>query len=156
MKHFLTLLSHEIRMLLVSPATYIAATLFLSFMGLIFIKILEEYSGTPQEASPADVYFQLFWLPVCVMVPLLTMKCLAEERRFLLHPEEVLRRRALSRFRPAPRRIRVHCRVGVVLRRNRRIREFPDEQPIGRRDTRLRHARDADPRRQRALRFRLA
>ena len=81
MKHFLTLLSHEIRMLLVSPATYIAATLFLSFMGLIFVKILEDYSGTPQEISPADVYFQLFWLPVCVMVPLLTMKCLAEERR---------------------------------------------------------------------------
>jgi ABC-2 type transport system permease protein len=50
-------------------------------MGLIFTKILEEYSGTPQEVSPADVYFQLFWLPACVMVPLLTMKCLAEERR---------------------------------------------------------------------------
>lgn len=81
MKHFLTLLSHEVRMLLVSPATYIAATLFLAFMGLIFVKILELYSGTPQETSPADVYFQLFWLPVCVMVPLLTMKCLAEERR---------------------------------------------------------------------------
>jgi ABC-2 type transport system permease protein len=81
MKHFLTLLSHEIRMLLVSPATYIAATLFLAFMGLIFAKILEEYSGTPQEVSPANVYFQLFWLPTCVMVPLLTMKCLAEERR---------------------------------------------------------------------------
>jgi ABC-2 type transport system permease protein len=81
MKHFLTLLSHEVRMLLVSPATYIAATLFLAFMGLVFVKILELYSGTPQETSPADVYFQLFWLPVCVMVPLLTMKCLAEERR---------------------------------------------------------------------------
>ena len=81
MKHFPTLLSHEIRMLLVSPATYVAATLFLSFMGLIFAKILEDYSGTPQEISPADVYFQLFWLPACVMVPLLTMKCLAEERR---------------------------------------------------------------------------
>jgi ABC-2 type transport system permease protein len=81
MKHFPTLLSHEIRMLLVSPATYVAATLFLAFMGLIFTKILEDYSGTPQEISPADVYFQLFWLPACVMVPLLTMKCLAEERR---------------------------------------------------------------------------
>lgn len=81
MKHFLTLLSHEIRMLLVSPATYVAATLFLAFMGLVFTKILEEYSGTPQEVSPANVYFQLFWLPTCVMVPLLTMKCLAEERR---------------------------------------------------------------------------
>lgn len=81
MKHFFTLLSHEIRMLLVSPATYVAATLFLAFMGLIFTKILEIYSGTPQETSPANVYFQLFWLPACVMVPLLTMKCLAEERR---------------------------------------------------------------------------
>lgn len=81
MKHFSTLLSHELRMLLVSPATYVAATLFLGFMGLIFAKILEIYSSSPQESSPAIVYFQLFWLPVCVMVPLLTMKCLAEERR---------------------------------------------------------------------------
>ncbi len=81
MKHFPTLLSHELRMLLVSPATYVAATLFLGFMGLIFTKILEIYSSAPQESSPAIVYFQMFWLPVCVMVPLLTMKCLAEERR---------------------------------------------------------------------------
>ena len=81
MKHFPTLLSHELRMLLVSPATYVAATLFLGFMGLVFINIVELYGGAPQETSPAVVYFQLFWLPVCVMVPLLTMKCLAEERR---------------------------------------------------------------------------
>ena len=81
MKHFATLLSHELRMLLVSPATYVAATLFLGVMGLIFTKILEDYSAAPQEHSPASVFFQLFWLPVCVMVPLLTMKCLAEERR---------------------------------------------------------------------------
>src|ERR1044071_3475925 len=81
MKHFFTLLSHEIRMLLVSPATYVAATLFLAFMELIFTKILELYSAAPQEHSPAHLYFQYFWLPACVMVPLLTMKCLAEERR---------------------------------------------------------------------------
>lgn len=68
-------------MLLVSPATYIASTLFLGFMGLIFTKILEIYSGSPQEYSPAKIYFDLFWLPTCVMVPLLTMRCLAEERR---------------------------------------------------------------------------
>jgi ABC-2 type transport system permease protein len=81
MKHFPTLLSHELRMLLVSPATYVAATLFLGFMGLIFTQILEDYSATPREISPAIVYFHVFWLPTCVMVPLLTMKCLAEERR---------------------------------------------------------------------------
>ena len=64
MKHFPTLLSHEIRMLLVSPATYVAGTLFLGFMGLIFTKILEDYSSAAQEVSPAFVFFNLFWLPV--------------------------------------------------------------------------------------------
>src|SRR4051812_25681131 len=81
MKHFFTLLSHEIRMLLVSPGTYIAATAFLAFMGFIFVGILESYSTAAQDASPAQVFFSLFFLPVFFMVPLLTMKCLAEERR---------------------------------------------------------------------------
>jgi ABC-2 type transport system permease protein len=81
MKHFLTLLSHEVRMLLVNPSTYIAAVLFLGVMGFVFTGILETYSKAPQELSPAYVFFQLFSLPVLFMVPLLTMKCLAEERR---------------------------------------------------------------------------
>ncbi len=81
MKHFLTLLSHEIRMLLVSPGTYIAATAFLAFMGFIFVGILESYSTAAQDSSPIQVFFSLFFLPVFFMVPLLTMKCLAEERR---------------------------------------------------------------------------
>ena len=81
MKHFFTLLSHEIRMLLVSPSTYIAATAFLGFMGFIFVGILENYSTAAQDTSPAQVFFSVFFLPVFFMVPLLTMKCLAEERR---------------------------------------------------------------------------
>ncbi|QYM80048.1 ABC transporter permease subunit [Horticoccus luteus] len=81
MKHFLTLLSHEIRMLLVNPSTYIAATLFLAVMGFMFTGILEAFSKAPQETSPAQMFFQSFWLPVFFMVPLLTMKSLAEERR---------------------------------------------------------------------------
>ncbi|MEO7412876.1 MAG: ABC transporter permease subunit [Opitutaceae bacterium] len=81
MKHFFTLLSHEVRMLLVNPSTYIAAVLFLGIMGFVFTGILESYSNAPQDVPPAHVFFQLFWLPVIFMVPLLTMKCLAEERR---------------------------------------------------------------------------
>jgi ABC-2 type transport system permease protein len=81
MKHFWTILSHEIRMLLVNPATYIAAVLFLFVMGLIFSWIVGLYSGTAQEYSPAYLFFALFWVPVCFMVPLFTMKSLAEERR---------------------------------------------------------------------------
>ena len=81
MKHFLTILSHEVRMLLVSPSTYIAAVAFLSLMGFVFMGILEDYSKMPQDTSPASVFFLYYWIPVIFMVPLLTMKCLAEERR---------------------------------------------------------------------------
>lgn len=81
MRHFLTILVHEIRMLLVNASTYIAAVLFLAVMAFIFTGILENYSGQPRETSPATVFFQLFWLPVFFMVPLLTMKCISEERR---------------------------------------------------------------------------
>ena len=47
MKHYLTLLSHEVRMLLVNPSTYIAAVMFLGVMGFMFTGILESYSKTP-------------------------------------------------------------------------------------------------------------
>ncbi|MEY2881114.1 MAG: hypothetical protein RLZZ15_3494 [Verrucomicrobiota bacterium] len=68
-------------MLLVNPSTYIAGVLFLAVMGFMFTGILESYSKAPQELSPAHVFFESFWLPVLFMVPLLTMRCLAEERR---------------------------------------------------------------------------
>jgi ABC-2 type transport system permease protein len=81
MKHFFTILVHEVRMLLVSPSTYIAAFSFLSLMGFSFTVILEEYSKAQQNLSPATAFFDVYFLPVIFMVPLLTMKCLAEERR---------------------------------------------------------------------------
>lgn len=81
MRHFLTILGHELRMLLVNPSTYVAAVLFLAVMGFIFSGVLDSYSSAAQETSPATVFFQLFWLPVLFMVPLLTMKCVSEERR---------------------------------------------------------------------------
>lgn len=81
MRQFRILLAHELRMLLVTPATYVAATFFLFVMGFIFAGVLETFASAPQETSPAAVFFQLFWLPVLFMAPLLTMKCLAEERR---------------------------------------------------------------------------
>jgi ABC-2 type transport system permease protein len=81
MRHLPTILSHEIRMLLVNPATYIAAVLFLSMMGFTFTAIIEDYTRATQESTPAIDFFQLFWLPVFFMVPLLTMKSISEERR---------------------------------------------------------------------------
>jgi ABC-2 type transport system permease protein len=81
MRHFFTILSHEIRALLFAPSTYIAAVLFLSVMGFIFAGILDDYNRAPQETAPAVVFFKFFIVPVFFMVPLLTMRSLAEERR---------------------------------------------------------------------------
>ncbi len=81
MRHYFTILSHEIRALLYNPSTYIAAVLFLLVMGFIFTGLLDAYSRSPQETPPSVVFFQLFWIPVFFMVPLLTMKSFAEERR---------------------------------------------------------------------------
>lgn len=81
MRHYLTIVSHEIRMLLVNPSTYVAAVLFLAVTGFMFVDLLELYSRTPQETSPSGSFFQTFWLPVIFMVPLLTMKTISDERR---------------------------------------------------------------------------
>ncbi|MBP8257762.1 MAG: ABC transporter permease subunit [Opitutaceae bacterium] len=81
MRHYFTILNHETRMLLVNPGTYIAAVLFLAVMGFFFTGMLEGYGGAGQEQSPATIFFRYFFIPVFFMVPLLTMKCFAEERR---------------------------------------------------------------------------
>ncbi len=81
MRHFFTILSHEVRTLLFAPSTYIAAVLFLVIMGFFFAGILDDYTRAPQETAPAVVFFRFFIVPVLFMVPLLTMKSLAEERR---------------------------------------------------------------------------
>lgn len=81
MRHFFTIFWHEVRMLLLNPSTYVAAVLFLALMGFLFQGLLEEYSKSPQDAAPSVRFFYLFALPVLFMVPLLTMRSLAEERR---------------------------------------------------------------------------
>ncbi len=81
MRHFPTILSHEIRMLLVNPATYIAAVLFLGVMGFCFTYITEEFIRVSQDSTPVTQFFQLFWIPTLFMTPLLTMKSISDERR---------------------------------------------------------------------------
>jgi ABC-2 type transport system permease protein len=81
MRHFPTILGHEVRMLLVNPSTYVAGVLFLALMGFVFSGVLDTFSKAPQESAPAFLFFRFFFFPVLIMVPLLTMRSLAEERR---------------------------------------------------------------------------
>lgn len=68
-------------MLLISPATYIAAALFLGVMGAVFQLLLVDFVREPSDTSPAIDFFRLFWIPVFFLTPLLTMRSLAEERK---------------------------------------------------------------------------
>ena len=81
MKHFFSLMIHELRVLFLAPATYLATVMFLLLMGSLYVLILRDFSVAPQDNLPGQDFFQLFWLPVFFMVPLLTMKSIAEERR---------------------------------------------------------------------------
>lgn len=80
MRHFFTLLRHELWKLFINPSTYIAAFLFLLIMGFMFQRILDIYTSNPQDDSPSLTFFKAFFIPVFFMVPLLTMRSIADER----------------------------------------------------------------------------
>jgi ABC-2 type transport system permease protein len=81
MKHLPVLLCHELRCLFYSASTYVASVLFLLLMAAIYYLLLSQYAAEEFTIPPSEVFFQTFWLPVLFMVPLLTMRSLAEERR---------------------------------------------------------------------------
>lgn len=67
-------------MLLISPPTYIAAVLFLVLMGFLYWAILRGMVSAPQDDPPIVQFLSIFWIPVFFVVPLLTMRSIAEER----------------------------------------------------------------------------
>jgi ABC-2 type transport system permease protein len=88
MKHLHILLRHELRSLFYSSSTYVASVLFLLLMAAIYYLLLSQYASDEFTIPPSEVFFQTFWLPVLFMVPLLTMRSVAEERR--MHTLEAL------------------------------------------------------------------
>lgn len=74
------LLKHELRMLLISPSTYVAAFLFFCLMGFLYWAILRSIVNAPADELPTVQFFSLFWIPVFFVVPLLTMRSIAGER----------------------------------------------------------------------------
>lgn len=81
MSRFLSLLVYQIKSLVISPSTYVAAFFFTLLMGLIYLLSLNEVSSTFGGKSPMELFLSLFWLPVLFIVPMLTMRSIAEERR---------------------------------------------------------------------------
>jgi ABC-2 type transport system permease protein len=80
MRHFITLLKHELRMLFISPSTYVAGVLFLCLMGFLYWAILRTSVNASSDILPSVQFFSIFWIPVFFVVPLLTMRSIAGER----------------------------------------------------------------------------
>jgi len=81
MKKFIILLRHQIWLMAISSSTYFAAFLFLCFMAVVFLFSIRDVSITMGKQSPVEYFLSLFWIPVLFMVPLLTMRSLADELR---------------------------------------------------------------------------
>ena len=77
----LHLTRHELRGLFYAPSTYLAMVLSLLMMGFFYFLTLLTIQAEEQEQMPATLYFSLFWVPVLLIVPMLTMRSFAEERR---------------------------------------------------------------------------
>lgn len=71
----------EIKALMYAPSTYLALVLSLLMMGFFFFMTLLSISSESQDQLPATLYYSLFWVPVLLIVPMLTMRSFAEERR---------------------------------------------------------------------------
>ncbi|MCD8481221.1 MAG: hypothetical protein LR015_00200 [Verrucomicrobia bacterium] len=56
MRHFLILLRHELRVLMVSPSTYIAAVLAVTMMGFLYFLMLLIAMEGPQEQLPPELF----------------------------------------------------------------------------------------------------
>ncbi len=81
MKKFIALLNCQIKILFISPSTYASAFLFVLLMGVVYLLMLQEASGAVGATNPMNLFLSFFWFPVLFMVPMLTMRSLAEERR---------------------------------------------------------------------------
>lgn len=67
-------------MLFISPSTYVAGVLFLCLMGFLYWAILRSTVNAPSDILPSVQFFNVFWIPVFFVVPLLTMRSIADER----------------------------------------------------------------------------
>lgn len=78
---FRILFGHEVRSLLLSPGSWLATTLFLLLMGLFYLMALHQAAERIDDILPNTLFFNVYFVPVLFMIPLLTMRSFAEEHR---------------------------------------------------------------------------
>jgi ABC-2 type transport system permease protein len=77
----LVLVKNDIKQQWLSSSTYVAGVVFLMPMILFYWVIIKDYSEATHHELMVVAFYRVFWIPNLFVIPLLTMKSIAEERR---------------------------------------------------------------------------
>lgn len=81
MKNVPVLLRRELNAYFASVLGYVVLMFFLVVMGVTFGVIVGYLNRGPTQLTAMKIMFGMFWLPSLVVVPMITMRLLAEEKR---------------------------------------------------------------------------
>lgn len=81
MRNVAALLRREMNAYFASVLGYVVLVFFLLVMGVTFAVILNYLTRGPTQMTAMRIMFSMFWLPSLVVVPMITMRLLAEEKR---------------------------------------------------------------------------
>ena len=81
MRNVLALLRRELNAYFASVLGYIVIMFFLVVMGVTFATVVGYLSTGPKQVTAMKIMFSMFWLPSLVVIPMITMRLLAEEKR---------------------------------------------------------------------------
>ena len=75
------LVRNELKHQWLSSSTYVAGIVFLVPMILFYWVIVKDYAEVAKNEMPIVAFYRVFWIPNLFVIPLLTMRSIAEERR---------------------------------------------------------------------------
>lgn len=81
MSKTLVLVKNDIKQQWFSSSTYVAGVVFLVPMILFYWVIIKDYSEFVKNELPIVAFYRVFWIPNLFVIPLITMRSIAEERR---------------------------------------------------------------------------
>ncbi|MBN1656324.1 MAG: ABC transporter permease subunit [Deltaproteobacteria bacterium] len=87
MRAIFTLAKREVHSFFISPIAYVVLLVWLLYSGISFYLLARFFSSQPvggsATISPLSAFFggtTLFYLPLCIFIPIITMRLIAEER----------------------------------------------------------------------------
>jgi ABC-2 type transport system permease protein len=81
MRNVPALLRRELNAYFASVLGYVVMMFFLVVMGVTFAVVVNYLSTGPKQMSAMRILFGMFWLPSMVVIPMITMRLLSEEKR---------------------------------------------------------------------------